>query len=190
MEESTDRSNAQITPGGEWLRFGVMAVILIGTILVIMLLRPMIFGRIVPAIMGEGMLTAPIPTNIDGESVKTDTETTPAEVAPPPTTAAEEAAPATDDPASQQFIPIQAGGDDNGYPAAKDTGTPATDATTPTTEAAATAVSALRHTVQPGENLTAIAQKYNITIDDIIRANALTNPNQITAGTELVIPQP
>ena len=55
MEESTDRSNAQITPGGEWLRFGVMAVILIGTILVIMLLRPMIFGRIVPAIMGEGI---------------------------------------------------------------------------------------------------------------------------------------
>jgi murein DD-endopeptidase MepM/ murein hydrolase activator NlpD len=42
--------------------------------------------------------------------------------------------------------------------------------------------------VQPGENLTQIAQKFNIAVNDLINANAFLDPNLISAGTELRLP--
>lgn len=43
------------------------------------------------------------------------------------------------------------------------------------------------HIVQPGENLTLIAQKYGITVEQLMQANGLTNPNRIDRGQELQI---
>jgi len=42
--------------------------------------------------------------------------------------------------------------------------------------------------VQPGENMTEIAQKFNITLQELINANNLIDPNFISAGTQLFIP--
>lgn len=40
---------------GELWKFGVFAAIMLGAVLVVALLRPVIFGRIVPAVLGEGL---------------------------------------------------------------------------------------------------------------------------------------
>lgn len=44
------------------------------------------------------------------------------------------------------------------------------------------------YVVQPGDTLLAIATRYNITVDDILRANNLTNPDFVFSGQRLVIP--
>jgi hypothetical protein len=46
------------------------------------------------------------------------------------------------------------------------------------------------HTVLPGENLTVIAQEYGTTIEAIIKANDIADPNRIRSGWSLVIPLP
>lgn len=44
------------------------------------------------------------------------------------------------------------------------------------------------HVVQPGEGLYRIALQYGVTVDDLMAANGLSNPDQIYAGQVLVIP--
>ena len=44
------------------------------------------------------------------------------------------------------------------------------------------------HVVQVGETLTLIARKYGVTVDEIVVANGLTDPNLIEVGQRLVIP--
>lgn len=44
------------------------------------------------------------------------------------------------------------------------------------------------HVVQPGEVLSVIAEKYGISLDELVAANRITNPNLVSPGTELVIP--
>lgn len=45
-----------------------------------------------------------------------------------------------------------------------------------------------RHTVVPGDNLTAIANQYGVTITAIVNANGISNPDHIEVGWELIIP--
>ncbi|MGC8857081.1 MAG: LysM peptidoglycan-binding domain-containing protein, partial [Anaerolineae bacterium] len=42
--------------------------------------------------------------------------------------------------------------------------------------------------VQPGDTLSTIAARFNISVNDLMSANNLTNPNLLSAGQELVIP--
>ncbi len=42
--------------------------------------------------------------------------------------------------------------------------------------------------VQAGDTLSSIAARFNITIDDIMTANNISNPNQLDVGQQLVIP--
>ncbi|MCB9451205.1 MAG: LysM peptidoglycan-binding domain-containing protein [Anaerolineaceae bacterium] len=44
------------------------------------------------------------------------------------------------------------------------------------------------HTVQRGETLYSIARQYGVTVQGIINANTLANPNNLTPGQELIIP--
>jgi LysM repeat protein len=44
------------------------------------------------------------------------------------------------------------------------------------------------HVVQSGETLGSIARRYNVTINSIVQANNLANPNQLSVGQELIIP--
>jgi LysM repeat protein len=52
----------------------------------------------------------------------------------------------------------------------------------------AEAAGAFCHSVRPGENLSNIARSYGVSVDSILRANNLWNPNQIYAGQCLLIP--
>jgi len=42
--------------------------------------------------------------------------------------------------------------------------------------------------IQPGDNLSAIAARFNVPLDDLMRINGLSNANTISAGAELIIP--
>lgn len=46
----------------------------------------------------------------------------------------------------------------------------------------------IQHTVKSGENLSLIAKKYGVTLDEIVRLNNIENANLITVGTVLTIP--
>lgn len=46
------------------------------------------------------------------------------------------------------------------------------------------------HVVAAGETMLAIAQRYGVTVNAILEANNLTNPDQLSIGQELIIPQP
>jgi LysM repeat protein len=45
------------------------------------------------------------------------------------------------------------------------------------------------HVVSSGETLLTIARQYGITVNDIVNANNLANPNVLDVGQELIIPQ-
>ena len=47
-----------------------------------------------------------------------------------------------------------------------------------------------RYTIQTGESIGAIARRYGVTVDSIMLANSITNANNVTAGTVIVIPNP
>lgn len=47
---------------------------------------------------------------------------------------------------------------------------------------------ALRHTIQSGESLGAIARKYQVSVGELAAANSITDPAKIRAGQQLVIP--
>jgi D-alanyl-D-alanine carboxypeptidase/D-alanyl-D-alanine-endopeptidase (penicillin-binding protein 4) len=51
------------------------------------------------------------------------------------------------------------------------------------------ALSTDRHRVAQGENLSAIAYRYGVTVDEILRVNPRLQPNRIVAGQWLDIPQ-
>ena len=57
MSEEFERNASR-----EWTSFIILAAILIGAIIVVALARPLIFNRIVPAVMGEGEMTPPVDT--------------------------------------------------------------------------------------------------------------------------------
>jgi LysM repeat protein len=46
-----------------------------------------------------------------------------------------------------------------------------------------------KHVVQPGETMSAIAVRYGVTVQAILQANKLTDPNYLRVGQELVIPE-
>ncbi|MDP2136444.1 MAG: LysM peptidoglycan-binding domain-containing protein [Candidatus Didemnitutus sp.] len=47
---------------------------------------------------------------------------------------------------------------------------------------------AMRHTIQSGESLGAIARKYQVTVGELAAANNITDPAKIRAGQQLIIP--
>jgi LysM repeat protein len=60
------------------------------------------------------------------------------------------------------------------------------DDPTPTTAAP---VGSITHTVRAGESLYIIAQRYGVTIQAIVDANELVDPNKLQVGQVLIIPQ-
>lgn len=56
------------------------------------------------------------------------------------------------------------------------------------TKAVAQVSSLRRHTVSPGDSLWAIAKKYNVDIDEIIKLNHLSSRHHLDVGKELLIP--
>lgn len=50
-------------------------------------------------------------------------------------------------------------------------------------------VGAGTHVVRKGETLSEIALKYGVTVEAMVEANGLRNPNAVSVGQELVVPQ-
>jgi LysM repeat protein len=81
-------------------------------------------------------------------------------------------------------------------PAAAPTTTPAAVAPTPTATATSGFLVAapspppapFLYVIQPGDTLAGIAAAYGLTVDELIAANSLTDPNVIQAGQPLIIP--
>lgn len=48
----------------------------------------------------------------------------------------------------------------------------------------------VRHNVQPGETLSQIANQYGVSVDAIVAANRLQDPDNLKVGQEIVIPSP
>lgn len=67
---------------------------------------------------------------------------------------------------------------------------PAGEAGAQPTATAATAAAETLHVVQAGESLSGIAERYGVTLDALIRANNLTDPNLVFSGQRLLIPAP
>lgn len=44
------------------------------------------------------------------------------------------------------------------------------------------------YVVQPGDSLSSIASRFNVSLNDLMTANNITDPNQLSAGQQLVIP--
>lgn len=181
MEETRDQRDDS---RGEWLRFGALVGVLLGTVLVVWAIRPFIAGRVVPAFLsdwGGHQVSLPImeveqPTGqeesgaggvVEEGETAVDSEAAPdSETSPATESNSEETSAATDS-----------------YPA------PAVEE--PASEPAADpAASEIVHTVQRGDTLFGIAQQYHVTIEQIVVANKITNPNQIAIGDTLKIPQP
>jgi len=162
-DEDVTANEVEDTTRGEWFKFGIVAVVLLFTVLIIALLRPLIFGKIVPAVLGENQPAAPLVSSpTEAETIKPDSEAEDAvveeEVAEP-----EESAESPTDGVEEVTEPEQPAD----FP---------------------TAVPAQNHTVQVGETLTAIAKQYSTTVQAIVEANNIPNPNRVNAGTELIIP--
>ena len=148
------------------VKFGVLLLIMAGVILVVSLTRPLIFGRIVPAVLGGEQMTAPLPEAGEGDALTV-----------PPAEGMDYPAP------DSANVPATSCCDAAAYPAPDGSAT-TTNTVTPSVEA----THFITHTLQPGENLTKLAQLYGVTVDEIIQANNLQNPDAVQAGTVLHIP--
>jgi len=170
-EETRTASTTEERPQtrGELIKFGILVLVLVGTVLVVALSRPLIFGHIVPAIMGEGREQSPPAV----EPTDTDTADDPAYPTEAEDPTVTDAYPAPD---NEQFMPSVGTSADNGYPA------PANG----DENGEETAV--ITHTVAPNENLTRIAEQYGVTVEEIMALNNIQNPNRIEVGRVLQIP--
>ena len=187
VEETTQTNSAppqqQPTASHEhrnqWIFFGILAGILFGVVLTIAVLRPLIFDRIVPAVMGDFL-----PADVN-------------EAAPTEDQAAEEAAASEENDDAEDaesgenevFIPAASGGNST---AAEETA-PVEEAVNETGEGETAVTSEpapepVTHTVQRGDNLTKIAQQYGVSVPDIMAANNLPNADYISVGQILIIP--
>ncbi len=154
---------------GELLKFAIVVVVLFFTVVIIALLRPLIFNTILPAVLGEGQPTAPIVDETEAETIKPEVEES-------------EESEAIEDGDAVDTEEAEGEGVDS---SAEDT-PEGTEPEKP--EDFPTAVPAQSHTVQAGENLTAIAQRYGVTVQTIVDANDIPNPNNVAVGTVLIIP--
>lgn len=101
-----------------------------------------------------------------------DDQAPPAATSPTPATAIE---PTPDDP-NQAFEAVIA----TPTPAPTPTPTPIPRPTpTPTVTV---------YVVQPGDTLSAIATRFNVTLDDLVEANRIVNPDALQVGQEITIP--
>lgn len=147
----------------QWIKFGILAVILLGIIAVVALTRPLIFGHIVPAVMGDPQPPAPA-------AAPTEAKTSDVFI-----------------PAASG-----GGGPEELKQAAEDVeiGEEGETAVTPPSPEVTAAPTPISHTVQIGDNLTKIAQQYGVTVQEIITANNLPNGDYISVGQILIIPVP
>lgn len=163
MEEEHEKLHSR----GELAKFAVLVVVLLLTVLVISGLRPLIFDHIVPAVLGwDGEPSQPAAATATEEGEPAATETS---------------APLTPT-ATVESRPEEAGEEEE----VEETAT-AEPTNTPEPEPSSTPVS---YEVQRGDRLIDIAESFGVTVEAIVQANGIADPNRIQAGQVLIIPAP
>jgi LysM repeat protein len=166
------------SPAGEMLRFFVLIIVLGVTVLVVAAARPYIFGHIVPAVMGEGIvIPTPEPPLSDGEEEADIVEESPGE-----------GEPATEENTADEAEPPAPAGEEMTSEGEAEAPEEATNESG-TGETAENEPTSTTHTIQQGETLQSIAAQYGLTLQELIAANNLPNPDYIRVGDKLVIPQ-
>lgn len=163
MEEEHEKLHRR----GELVKFAALVVILLLTVLVVSGLRPLIFDHIVPAVLGwDGEPSQPAGAATDDEPEPTAQDT----ALPPTLTVTVESEP--------EEAQTAAGEDETATPVATSTLEPE-PSSTPVT-----------YVVQQGDRLIDIGESFGVTVDAIVQANGIADPNRIQAGDVLVIPTP
>ncbi len=169
-----ESNNETIESTHQWRKFGILTGIFAVVIFVIVLIRPLIFNRIVPAVMGEGQ-TAVVE---EGEMV----EETPAVEE---TFIPDEIEVIVETTTNETLVTINGDSFINGEDSVIEE-----SVVDDQNEGEETAVSPIIYTVKAGDTIYSIARTYAITPADIVTANNVADANNILIGTELLIPQP
>ena len=161
---------------GELIKFGILALVLLGAVAVVALSRPLIFERALPAIVQPSSAVQPLPAAPEDSGMGGALE----EPAPAGYPASEAEA------ERELFLPslvTEESAEEGGGMAEEET---AVDSTPD--EAPATETEPILHVVQVGDTLTRIAGQYNVPVQALMEANGLINPNYIQVGQTLKIP--
>lgn len=186
----------------EWVKFAVFVVVLFGAVFVVWASRPLVFESIVPAVMNartpavvtqeqpeqptpppeQTEATEPVTPTDDMDSNTAETTDT-TDTAEEPAAAESESAPLVIQEESSVTV------DEAAQP--EESSDPPADEASPPAEAAGDART-IPYTVQGGDTLYDISERYGVSINDILAANpgAIPNPNNILPGTEIQIPVP
>lgn len=163
------------TPGEGW-KFVALIIILLLAVGCVAVTRPLVFGQIVPAVIGEDIVLPPDdPTTVEEQPAEEAEDSTDeavdeaveGETADSDTTTSEET------PAEEATDPTN---DTEGEDAASEEAAPSGEQETTT------------HTIKQGETLQTIAAHYGISLPELIAANKLANPDYIRVGDKLAIP--
>lgn len=182
-EEAATTNDAR----SEWIKFGVLVAVFVIVILVVALSRPLIFGRIVPAVMGEGQSSAPAvtqPTEEEPASTETMEDAYPAPAEEESSESGTETS--VEEPATTE------------EPSSEETTTTTEEETTDNTTEEETAAdtpqtdNSFEYTIRQGDTLYGIARRYGTTAEEIVAANdslsSLQDP--IIPNTTIIIPRP
>lgn len=143
---------------GEMIKFMVLVLALVGTVFAIALLRPLIFDRIVPAVLGwEQPADAPEAT-------------------------------APEQPVSDDVAPATTGGEEGSIPVIM-TATPGAEGGDREDLGAPLPTPRL-YEVQAGDSLARIAEQFDLSVEALVQANGISDPERIQVGDVLVIPEP
>lgn len=185
-------------PRSEWISFGILVAVLVITMLVVAVSRPLIFGRIVPAIIGDSSpryeQAAPAPqveepaeeaAPAEEPSEEPAAETTPEETAPE---APSEAEPA---PENTETVEEEPAATETENTPTTTTETEAPPTTSSTADEPAAGDNSFTYTVRAGDTLYQIARRFGTTSEDIIAATDGLNSldDVIVPGMEIVIPR-
>jgi LysM repeat protein len=176
----TNRGKPNHEGRGELIKFGILVLVFVGVILVVAFSRPLIFDRVLPSIVQSAPAEAEVGTGGAAES--------PAEAAP--TTAEQEATGGEGE--NTLFLPATTSEEEDAAAGeaadAESANEPAPGETAVSPTEPESAPSPIIHTVQVGDTLTNIAQRYNVPVQTLMEANNLINPNYIQVGQQLIIP--
>lgn len=75
-------------------------------------------------------------------------------------------------------------------PSAVPSTTPASSTTTSRARATTTTLAPVTYVIEPGDSLAGIAERFGVSLGDLVAANQIADPNVIAAGQVLVIPPP
>ena len=185
IEEEHSRFHRQ----GEMIKFLLLAIIMLGSVLLIAAVSPLIFDQILPGVLGlEPAGKEPTAAPAEGEDEvgpEVDVEEAPL-LTPPEMDEAEAPAeiPAEDPGGSRSDQSVAPGTPPGGVTATPPSPTPTSS---PAETAAPTATPQI-YTIQQGDTLTEIAERFGVTVEAIVAANSLSDPNRIFPGDMLRIP--